>query len=580
MEKENYQAYTELKDMRMRGNLTRRKIREYLPAMVVTNLSNLLLVSVDGLVVGNFLGKDALASVNIFYPAMLLTGVMSVITAVGIGTSLSTAIGKHDYDELNKVKCASFRLMFFMAVLTAVIQIPLIIFMIQTYNITPEIRRMVWQYAIGIMLCAPLSLLSTVGVFELQISGKMKILMKLAVMEGLANLLLDLLFVGAMHVGVGGAGYGTACANLLRCSVTLICIRRYTSLYKWKSCSLRPADYTGILSYGVPEAISALINAFQNYFLIRIVLAAFGGDGAVIRGVCTFCFSLSAVISGGILGSMRPLVGFLSGSDMKRPLRLLIRQGSALMIALIGAVMAVIELFPDLFYRLHGVREIPAGGLMSVRIYTLYFFLSGLNGIYRLYFGNRKDLKISSAVTLLGNATLVVYAYVLLWLVPGPWIFLCYLLTELTVFLVSSRRYAWWLRKDEAEENEEGEARVLNMTVSPGEAVEASRSVRQYADDLGVDKRISYRAALCLEEMTAYARSVNGERTPSIQITLSFIGTHKAIFTMIDDGACTHLSENSQVQELTTDNYELVKKVAQEVDYDYILNLNYTRIVL
>ena len=86
MEKENYQAYTELKDMRMRGNLTRRKIREYLPAMVVTNLSNLLLVSVDGLVVGNFLGKDALASVNIFYPAMLLTGVMSVITAVGILT--------------------------------------------------------------------------------------------------------------------------------------------------------------------------------------------------------------------------------------------------------------------------------------------------------------------------------------------------------------------------------------------------------------------------------------------------------------------------------------------------------------
>ena len=48
------------------GSLTDKKLREYIPIMVVNNLSVLLLVSVDGLVLGNLVGKSALAAVNIF----------------------------------------------------------------------------------------------------------------------------------------------------------------------------------------------------------------------------------------------------------------------------------------------------------------------------------------------------------------------------------------------------------------------------------------------------------------------------------------------------------------------------------
>ena len=55
-----------LNDYRRDSSLLKRKLIAYLPAMMMTNLSNLLLVSVDGVVVGNFVGSDAFASVNIF----------------------------------------------------------------------------------------------------------------------------------------------------------------------------------------------------------------------------------------------------------------------------------------------------------------------------------------------------------------------------------------------------------------------------------------------------------------------------------------------------------------------------------
>ena len=93
---------------RRNGTLTDKKLREYIPIMVVNNLSVLLLVSVDGLVLGNLVGKNALAAVNIFYPATTLIGVASVLVGCGTGTSLAVAVGKGDHDALMRPQAPRF----------------------------------------------------------------------------------------------------------------------------------------------------------------------------------------------------------------------------------------------------------------------------------------------------------------------------------------------------------------------------------------------------------------------------------------------------------------------------------------
>lgn len=93
-------------DFKRDGFLMRRKIAEYLPVMTITNLSNLLLVSVDGIVVGNILGKDAFASVNIFGPVISLIGAITALASIGISTSLARAIGSNKQEEINRVRGA------------------------------------------------------------------------------------------------------------------------------------------------------------------------------------------------------------------------------------------------------------------------------------------------------------------------------------------------------------------------------------------------------------------------------------------------------------------------------------------
>ena len=248
------------------GSLSGKKLVEYIPSMIITNLSTLLLITVDGLVAGNFCGKESLSSINIFYPISVLLGVISMIISVGISTLLSTTIGSQDKENLQSIKKVSFWLMIFVAIGVSIIQIPIVYLIIRSYQLAEELTKLVWQYAIGLMLASPLGLISCCGTYELQIVGKVKILMFLSVIEGLVNLVLDLLFVGFFHLGVAGAGFGTLGANIIRCTLTLVLLYKKTTIFQFKNAKFEKKFIGEILKLGLPASTKSLMSALQGYF--------------------------------------------------------------------------------------------------------------------------------------------------------------------------------------------------------------------------------------------------------------------------------------------------------------------------
>ena len=583
---------------RRKGDLTGRKLDEYIPAMMITNLSTLLLVSVDGVVAGNLVGEEALSAVSIFYPVTILTGAISMLAASGISTSISTAMGKNDAAVLDRVKGASVRMTLAMAVIAAIVQIPIVLAVVRSYGLPEEMYRMTMQYATGIMISTPLGLISTVGTYQMQIAGKMKMLMTLSLIEGVSNLAFDLLYTGMFRMGVAGTGYGTATANLIRCSLTLIYLYRYTDMLRSDSKTVSPGDVKSILSAGVPDASYMLIAAVQNYLMMQILLAAFGTDGGIIKGVCSLCFNIANVVISGNTSSVRPLMGLYAGADDRAGLFLLVQQGAVLNLAGAGLATLITELRPEWFYAMNGVHDIPEGGLLSVRLYALCFVLKGFDSLFRMYLSNRKDSRYATRLTVAGNATLPLFAFILWKTAPAPYIFLAYLVTEALIFAVSYVRYLRWLEKDRKEVEENGEDIELYMTVRPDEAVEASRELRSFAEEQGINEKIAYRAALCMEEMAAYVKEAEdagmeagrGGRKPqtrrsddayrsgsSVEIIVRFRGKDSAVFVAMDDGRCIALDKDEEKQKLITDNYGLLRRLARSVEYQYILNMNYTR---
>lgn len=591
-----------MNDYRRDGSMLRRKLLGYIPAMIMTNLSNLLLVSVDGVVVGNFVGSDAFASVNIFGPINRLIGAVTVLAAVGISTTLATAIGSNRQDEIDRARGASFQFMIIMAVFVSIIQIPLVHLVIASYHLDPDMTELVWQYAIGIMICSPLGMLSTIGVYQLQIVGKMNVLMKLSVLEGISNVIFDLLFVGVFDMGVAGAGYGTACSNLIRAASTVLYLSRYTDIYKRDGYRTDIRDFAGIIRIGAPDATYAVMGAFQSYFMMQLLLYKFGSDGAVINGVCTFCFNLSFVLTSGLQGAMRPLVGLLTGADDRKGLSMLMNIGFGLNSVYGGICIAVVMLFPEIFFSMNGVSEIPEGGIESLCFYSLVFIVKGVNVLIRLYLANRKDSAFAVKLNVAGLVIMPVAAYILAMLAPVPWMFLSYVITEAIVFTVLNGRYIWWKNKDKAEDYNDGQQIVLYMTVTPDEAVAASGDIRDFADGYGINPKISNSVALAMEEMVAYADSVrdsegtgnkiknktknnakNAEKQGeeeefSVQVMIRFRGQDAATFVTYDDGHSINLEMEEKERELTVNNYEVLRRLSKSLEYQYILNMNYTTI--
>ena len=553
--------------------LTRRKLLEYIPIMILTNMSVFVLSTVDSLVAGNLVGSDALASVQIFMPAVLAISVFSVLVSSGTGTSLSTCIGKNDVEAIRRTKNAVRTTMFAAAAIVAVAQLPIIYIFMDSYNLNSEIRNMAWQYAAGMMIAMPIGLISSVGSYQLTILGKMRVLMIMSLGESIINLIADLFFVELMHLGVAGIGYGTACANLFRCSATLIYLLKNTDLLRSNHSGAHWKEIKDILRCGMPDAAASMMVAAQNYFMMRIILEGFGDSGGVIKGVCFLAYSITNILTLGIQGAMRPLIGLYAGSGDTEAMKLLMRRCLMVSVSSVGLIAVLMGAFPEFIYRLNGVKVIPEGGILSMKYYLISFIFLGMDALFRLYFANRKDSRFATSLTLIGNATLPVFALVLYRVMTPPHIWLAYLMTELSIFFMNVLRYRWWRKKDRINRNPSES--VLFLSVKHEDAIEASRSIRRFADAHGYPQRVSYRMSLCMEEMVAYA--VESQKNPDIQIqiTARFSG-NEGKFMMLDDGVCIALDENETTKTLITDNYELLKKVAKSVEYQYILNMNYT----
>lgn len=559
-------------DFKRDGTLMRNKLLEYLPIMIITNISNLLLVSVDSLVVGNFLGNDAFATVNIFGPIVTLIGAISTLASTGISTCLSIAIGSNKQEEINRVRGASFYFMWLMVVIASVIQLPIIKFIIDSYHLNIEMNKMVWQYAIGIMMCTPFGIISTVGVYQLEIVGKMKVLMKFSILEGLTNLILDLVFVGTLNMGVAGAGYGTACANIVRASATLIYISHFTNVYKRDGYKINYNDFKEIIRMGTPGFIENIMNAFQIYCMTRILLSVAGTDGCVISGVASFCYALVSVLLNGLQGSMRPLVGLLSGEDDKVGLSELMESGFR--ICIIGGsvcTFAIMFFLPSL-YSINGIKNIPVGGITALRFFSLSFIVEGFNTLINLYLANRKDIVFVSRVDLIGYAFLPFIAFIISKIAPSPYLWLAYVINATLVFIVLYLRYLWWKKNDIEKDYKSTEVMVLYMTVTPDKAITASRAIRKFAGDHNVNPHISNRVALCMEEMVEYADS------SKVQIMVRYKGSEAAIFTVLYDGKQINLDIDEEERQLTTNSYEIIRRLSKSYDYQYILDMNYTTI--
>ena len=270
------------------------------------NLFQQLYNTADSLIVGNFLGSDALAAVSSSGSLIfLMVGFFNGI-AVGAGVVISKYFGAKDYEGLKRAVHTDVAFGLVAGLLLTVIGIflaPQILILMGTpESVLPNSIIYFRVYFAGSLAFVMYNIVMGI----LQAVGDSRHPLYYLIFSSIINIVLDLILVGGFRLGVGAAAFATAvsqAASALLCFWRLV---RTKDVYQVRIREIRfhKEMLSQIISLGLPSGMQNSIISFAN-IIVQTNINKFGVMAVAGCGVyskiegCAFlpitCFAMSLI---------------------------------------------------------------------------------------------------------------------------------------------------------------------------------------------------------------------------------------------------------------------------------------------
>ncbi len=263
-----------------------KKIVMFTVPMLIGNIAQQLYNTVDSVVVGNYVGDNALAAVGSAGPILNLLIVLFVGISVGAGIMVSQYFGARQREELsvtigNCVTLTGIATVFVMVVASLVAR-PLLELLDTPASIIGWCHSYLLILFIGCVGLAYYNILS--GILR-GLGDSMSALAYLLV-STVINIVLDLLFVAKLGMGVNGVALATVIAQAISALLCLLRLKQMSALFDLKPCYLKlQKKNTGkIIQLGLPSGITqailsmamivvqSLTNSFGEMFIAANVI--------------------------------------------------------------------------------------------------------------------------------------------------------------------------------------------------------------------------------------------------------------------------------------------------------------------
>lgn len=272
--------------------------------MFLGNLFQQLYNTVDSLIVGKFLGSEALAAVTSSGSLIfLMVGFFNGI-AMGAGVVISKYFGAKDYDNLKKAvhTDVAFGLVAggLLTIIGLILAPQMLLWMGTPADVLPNSIAYFRTYFAGSLAFVMYNIVMGI----LQATGDSKHPLYYLIFSSVVNVVLDLLFVGVFRWGVASAALATAISQATSALLCFIRLVRTKDVYQVHIREIRfhPQMLKQIISIGLPTGMQNSIIAIANV-VVQSNINAFGmlavaGSGVYskIEGFVFLpitCFSMS-----------------------------------------------------------------------------------------------------------------------------------------------------------------------------------------------------------------------------------------------------------------------------------------------
>ena len=245
--------------------------------LMVGNFFQQLYNTVDSIIVGNFVGKEALAAIGSVDSIINTYIGFFVGLSAGAGVVISQYFGASDDENVHKSVHTTIAITLIMAIGTTIISL-------LTTDIFLKISRVpsdVWPEAetyLGIYFTGLVGLLIyNMGSGILRAVGDSKHPLYFLIFSALSNTLLDIIFVVKLRLGVAGAAYATIISQALSALLVLYTLFRSRECYRliFSKIKIYPKHLKQIFRIGLPTALQMMVTAFSNVF-VQSYINSFG----------------------------------------------------------------------------------------------------------------------------------------------------------------------------------------------------------------------------------------------------------------------------------------------------------------
>lgn len=250
------------------GSISQLLLRFALP-LLLGNLFQMFYNTVDVLVVGNFVGKEALAAVGSTGSIVNVAVFFFNGLSIGAGVVISRFYGAHDYKTMHISIETTMALTIACSLIFTVLGVPLVPQMLRLMSTPEDVMASASTYLRIYFAGISGLLVYNMGSGILRAVGDAKRPLYFLIFSSILNIGLDLFFVIVLHLGIAGVGLATILSQFLSAGLILMLLTTTKDVYRFsfRELTVDHRIVVQILAIGLPAALQSMLTAFSNVFV-------------------------------------------------------------------------------------------------------------------------------------------------------------------------------------------------------------------------------------------------------------------------------------------------------------------------
>lgn len=387
------------------------------------------------------MGKTPFAAVNLIMPVIMILGGFGFMIGTGGSALVAKTLGEKDSENANRYFTMMIKLTVELGILLSVIGI---VFMRPVAKLLGASDEMIGQcvvYGRTVLAFNTFFMLQNTFQTFLTAAEKPKLGLAVTVAAGLANMVLDFLFIAVFKWGVFGAALATGMSYVIGGLLPFIYfLRPNKSLLRLVKTNMQPRVLLKACANGSSELMSnisgSLVSMLYNFQLMKYS----GENGVAAYGVLMYVqFIFIAVFIGYSIGTA-PIIGYHYGAENHSELRNLLRKSMIIMgaagTAMLAAASILAQPLSEIFVGYDA--ELLILTVTALKIFALSFIFSGYNIFVSSFFTALNNGGVSAAVSFMRTLVFQMISVIVLPLIFGiDGIWWATTIAEFSAFIVS-----------------------------------------------------------------------------------------------------------------------------------------------